>query len=76
MTFWEKAEKCNHENLTEHFVMVYCETPFCNGYEIHCKDCGVYISRCGCGYMNGIDGWSQRRRAKWLLQVDSNGIKK
>ena len=61
-SFWDKAEDCQHENLSEnYFVGLYCETPYCYGQEYHCLDCGVYLSSCGCGYNRGESGWSAKR---------------
>jgi hypothetical protein len=59
--FWDKVEKCNHENLSDYYKTVSCPTPYCYGYEYHCLDCGVYISKCGCGFNNGMSGWPQER---------------
>ncbi len=60
--FWKKVVGCKHENLTNYFVSFGCPTPYCDGYELHCKDCGVYISKCKCHYNNGMSGWSNARR--------------
>ena len=60
--FWGKASKCKHENLTDYAWPIYCSTAFCGGLETHCKDCGVFISHCPCGFNNGLDGWSLERR--------------
>jgi hypothetical protein len=63
--FWEKVEKCKHENLYEnYYVNIYCSTPYCDGEEVHCKDCGAYISTCGCGCNDGISGWPWKRIMK------------
>jgi len=59
--FWDKVEKCSHENLSDYHETVLCPTPYCSGYENHCLDCGVYISKCGCGFNNGLSGWPQSR---------------
>ena len=63
--FWDKVEKCEHSNLSESYYRhIYCGTPYCLGTEDHCLDCGVYISKCGCGCNNGMSGWSQKRWRK------------
>ena len=65
MTFWDKVENCNHENFyPDYYVSFECDTPYCTGYEIHCKDCGAYISQCGCNFNNGISGWSYAHHRK------------
>jgi len=68
--FWAKVVNCKHENLSPNYSEpIYCSTPYCCGSEDHCLDCGVYISTCGCGYNNGMSGWSnkrwERRGIKW-----------
>ena len=67
MKFWEKAQSCKHENFyPDYHVSFSCGgTPYCSGYEIHCKDCGIYISQCGCGWNNGLSGWSYKRHRHW-----------
>jgi len=63
--FWKKVIKCNHENLSsDYYAPVYCGTPYCGGDEVHCLDCGVYISRCGCGFCNDVSGWPEKRWKK------------
>ena len=65
MKFWDKVEKCKHENLSPtHFGGVFCGTPYCNAGEDHCLDCGVYITKCDCGYCNGMSGWPEKRWAR------------
>ena len=65
MSFWDRVDKCKHDNLYEDYCEeLYCSTPYCTGYEVHCKDCGVYISKCGCGSENGMSGWSSKRWKK------------
>jgi len=60
--FWDKVEKCDHKNLSPDYIEpVYCGTPYCSGYEEHCLDCGVFITKCGCGFCNGMSGWPERR---------------
>ena len=61
--FYKKAEACLHENLSPNYdVWIWCGTPHCNGSEVHCLDCGAYISKCGCNCESGISGWSYARR--------------
>jgi len=60
--FWEKVIACKHENIyPNYYEPIYCGTPYCTGYEVHCKDCGAYISECDCKSNSGISGWSNRR---------------
>lgn len=60
--FWDKVRKCKHKNLSpNYFVPIYCSTPYCDGNEEHCLDCGVYISECKCHYNDGLSGWPQAR---------------
>lgn len=60
--FWEKVSKCKHENLSPDYCeTVSCGTPYCKGSEVHCLDCGVYITECGCGCCNGMSGWPESR---------------
>lgn len=62
MTFWDRVEKCKHEDLSpDYSEFVACPTPYCSGSETHCLDCGVYISDCGCHSSSGLSGWSQKR---------------
>ncbi len=57
---------CQHKNLYPDYLVSFgCATPYCNGSEVHCRDCGAYISSCGCGSQNGIDGWSWKRRRRF-----------
>lgn len=61
---WNKASKCKHENTYPNYAVSFaCPTPYCGGTEYHCRDCGVYLASCGCGYNNGMSGWSHKR---WL----------
>lgn len=61
--FWDKVLKCKHENIDpDYYDYVSCSTPYCTGYEIRCADCGVYITKCGCGACNGMSGWPDKRR--------------
>jgi hypothetical protein len=60
--FWDKVNKCRHENLSpDYYEYVPCSTPYCGGYEVHCLDCGVYITKCDCGSINGMSGWPDKR---------------
>ena len=62
MGFWGKVEKCKHINESSNYLeLISCATPYCVGHEIHCLDCGVYISKCDCGCNNGMSGWSNKR---------------
>ena len=62
MKFWERVGNCEHKNLSPNYLeYIYCSTPYCSGHEVHCLDCGAYISECGCGCNNGISGWSNKR---------------
>jgi hypothetical protein len=64
--FWDKIDKCKHKNLNPDYIEgIYCHTPYCGGDEVHCDDCGVFISQCGCGSNNGMSGWSENR---WQAQ--------
>ena len=64
-TFWNRVDRCSHAHISpDYLVSVRCSTPYCDGQEIHCLDCGVFISECGCGAEDGMDGWSNARRAK------------
>lgn len=60
--FWNKVSKCEHKNISpNYYPLIRCGTPYCNAEEIHCLDCGVYISDCQCGSNIGLSGWSHRR---------------
>jgi len=60
--FWEKVHNCKHENLNPDYIEgIYCQTPYCGGLEEHCLDCGVFITKCSCGFNNGMSGWSEKR---------------
>ena len=62
MEFWDKVSKCEHKNLDpNYYEYVPCGTPYCSGWEEHCLDCGVYITKCGCGFNNGMSGWPDSR---------------
>jgi hypothetical protein len=63
--FWEKVDKCKHTNLVPHYYeYVSCPTPECGGSEVRCNDCNVFITKCGCGYNNGMSGWPEKRWRK------------
>jgi len=60
--FWDKVLKCTHKNMNPDYCEpIPCWTPYCSGWEEHCLDCGVYITKCGCGFNNGMSGWSDTR---------------
>lgn len=73
--FWERVMKCEHKNLNpNYYEYVSCWTPYCGGSEVHCLDCGVYISKCGCGSNNGMSGWPQKRhRTEEIKKIKSLG---
>ena len=63
----DRANKCEHKNLYPNYcVDIPCSTPYCRGYEVHCMDCGAYISKCLCHSNDGISGWSFNRNMNWL----------
>lgn len=67
-SFWYKVKHCKHEHISDYFETVPCWTPYCEGSEFHCLDCGVYIRECGCGSENGLSGWpAKRNKAQSLL---------
>ena len=58
-TFWDKVGQCKHTNISpDYYSHLHCE---CGGWEEHCLDCGVYISKCECGEMAGMSGWPIKR---------------
>ncbi len=72
--FWDKVTECKHKNISPNYCEhIYCETPFCFGYELHCLDCGVYISECKCGYCNGLSGWSSLRWKIFFKKTRNKG---
>jgi hypothetical protein len=71
MGFWERVAECNHDNLTDYYEPLDCPTPYCSGCEVHCKDCGVFISKCKCGYNDSLDGWSRKRRDQIKVRARS-----
>ncbi len=66
MKFWDKVDKCKHENLSpDYYEPIYCDTPYCGGDESHCLSCGVFIATCGCQSCNGLSGWPEKRWKKY-----------
>jgi len=63
--FWNKVIKCHHIYHPNYIDNLTCNTPYCSGYEVHCAQCGVYITKCDCGYLNGISGWPEKRWRKF-----------
>jgi len=66
--FWKKVNKCEHKNLSpDYCVMISCSTPYCHGgAEVHCLDCGAYITECPCGANDGMSGWSEERHKNYV----------
>ena len=65
--FRDKVQKCKHERLSPDYLDdIACSTPYCRGYETHCLDCGAYITKCECGYLNGISGWPEKRHNPYI----------
>lgn len=73
-TFWDRVEKCGHKNLTDYnYFEGSCMTPYCGGInQVHCADCGVYISDCACLSNSGYDGWPEIRRRNWRKKQKLN----
>ena len=63
--FWDKVEKCEHKNEYPNYcVDVPCTCG--SATEIHCKDCGVYLTvLCRCGEQVGMSGWPYARWRKY-----------
>ena len=60
--FWNRVAKCEHKHLSPNYLeFIPCGTPHCLASESHCLDCGAYITECGCGFNNGVSGWSHKR---------------
>lgn len=59
--FWDKVKDCKHEPNDKYLKLINCSTPYCSGYEWHCKHCGVFIIECGCGFCNSMSGWSEKK---------------
>jgi len=67
LSFWDKVEKCKHNNISgDYFVSIPCPTPYCYGHEVHCLDCGVYLTECKCGFLSGSSGWPYARWKKYF----------
>ena len=57
---------CQHKNLYENYYYGFaCWTTYCHAQEVRCKDCGMFITSCGCGFNNGESGWSETRWNKF-----------
>jgi len=55
-------KQCKHKNLFPNYLEFFnCPTPYCSGSEIHCSDCKMFISTCGCGFNNEVSGWPRKR---------------
>jgi len=67
--FWDKVIKCDHKNHTKHYDFGSCPTPYCSWDEIRCADCGVYITKCGCHWWDGMSGWPQKRHRKLGMKI-------
>ena len=52
---WDKIHKCKHK-WTDYLDNGSCGTPHCYWTESHCRKCGIYVTECGCGSMNGMSG--------------------
>lgn len=65
--FWNKVNNCDHKNFyPEYAYYMTCNTEYCTGVEdYHCKDCGAYITKCGCGFHNTISGWPLEKRRNY-----------
>lgn len=75
--FWDKVGKCSHKNLSvSYYVNLSCATPYCSGEEVRCLDCGVYISKCGCGYCNGMSGWPEAQWKAYYKKKENNKDKR
>jgi len=62
--FWDRVLKCPHTDemlSSNYFDPIYCATPYCDGDVVHCLNCGVFISKCRCGYNSGMSGWPPSR---------------
>lgn len=46
----------------------------CTGIEVRCKDCGIYINKCGCGYNNGLSARAYKKRI--VEECRKNGSRK
>jgi len=63
-SFWDKVYKCKHDFYPDYVVGLSCETPYCSGWELHCRKCGVFVQDCDYGYNRGLSGWSSYRTRK------------
>ena len=62
--FWDKVRDCKHDKISGKYIHTgSCITPECEWNEVHCLDCGAYITKCSCGKCNNTAGWSSRRRS-------------
>ena len=74
--FWNKVDKCKHVNISPSYYKSFtCETPYCIGEETYCLDCKTYISKCGCGFWNGVSGWSQSQWKKYFQKKEGKLFK-
>jgi len=71
LSFQDRVGTCPSRHINEprnlsptYSAMIVCSTPYCSGHEVRCQDCGVYISKCGCGSENGMSGWPHKRWRK------------
>jgi hypothetical protein len=63
--FWETVASCEHEHIYERYFadLGTCSTPGCGKIiEVHCRDCGIYLTECKCGKNDEFNGWSYKRR--------------
>ncbi len=62
-----ETKPCNHNVLYDNYCHTWSCMPEvgCYGDEIHCRVCGRFVSKCGCGCCDGESGWSDRRRRKY-----------
>lgn len=66
-------KECKHENLYENYLDTWpCPTPYCIAREVHCKDCGRFVTTCECGYNNGESGWPDKRYRKITKRRNKN----
>lgn len=62
--FWNKVERCKHENADSTSTVIHCATEYSYAREKYCPDCKAYIVECSCGCCNDISGWSELRWRK------------
>lgn len=73
--FWYRAHRCKHQNLSPVYSeTIRCGTPYCSGQEVHCLDCGAFITTCGCGFLTGMSGWSESRHHKQRQKRDAQFV--